>query len=240
MKSKGEILKRAIVLLAFADRCSLEDRVIEGKKYTLHERENQRVAISDWLKRNSYYECFTPNELRVMEKKVFIVTDRKILGMEVDHECIEPLLWSVNLVNKLSKYDGFVLDDFHYALQFGKDHSFESLESITRLRPYEDLQKHRELAMLWYWRCLEFRRDRYQTIDLYRAIRDCFGQETAELLNSYRSFNRKVNDFTVKGRPVSDLSDSEFAKLEVIAERRFYAFEWMLSDEDWDHVSLSA
>ena len=45
-------------------------------------------------------------------------------------------------------------------------------------------------------------------------------------------------DFIVKGKTVAELSDMEIAKLEVIAERRFYAFEWLCSDDDWDNVDL--
>ena len=45
-------------------------------------------------------------------------------------------------------------------------------------------------------------------------------------------------DFVVRGKTIPSLSNLELQRLEIIAERRFYAFEWLCSDEEWDNVDL--
>ena len=37
---------------------------------------------------------------------------------------------------------------------------------------------------------------------------------------------------------VIELHDEEIEKLSIISERRFYAFEWLTTDEEWDEVDL--
>ena len=41
-------------------------------------------------------------------------------------------------------------------------------------------------------------------------------------------------DFVVRGKTIPSLSNLELQRLEIIAESRFHAFEWLFSDEDWD------
>lgn len=64
MKSKEEILKRAIILLAFADRCALEKKIIDGVRRSQNEREKQRQAILDWLSHMGYYDSVSEKENR--------------------------------------------------------------------------------------------------------------------------------------------------------------------------------
>ena len=70
MKSKEEILKRAVILLAFSDRCALEKKTIDGVKRTLKEKEMQRQAIIDWLMRMGYYDSIFENEKQIFNKKI--------------------------------------------------------------------------------------------------------------------------------------------------------------------------
>ena len=62
MKSKEEILRRAVCLLCFADRCSLESEYADGIRHTLKERETQRQLICKWLHDKGYYEFLTDDE----------------------------------------------------------------------------------------------------------------------------------------------------------------------------------
>ena len=45
MKSKEEILKRAIILLAFSDRCALEKKIIDGVRRSLNDEEMEELSI---------------------------------------------------------------------------------------------------------------------------------------------------------------------------------------------------
>lgn len=238
MKNKDEIMKRAVCLLLFADRCALEDNIFDGIRRSLEERENQRKTIIQWLQLKQYYGYLTIKEKEIIETPVIKKINMKARLCHNDYECIEPLLWSLGLVDTLHNYDGFVLDNLHTPLIIGAKHSIDILDKSCNCRPVDIIEKYREISMLWYWRCLELRRDMSKKIDCLNAIRNIFGDEYIKMLIDYEYFDNNKGDFIVKGKPVDSLSDQEITMLEVIAERRFYAFEWLCSDADWDNVDL--
>ena len=238
MKSKDEVLKRAVCLLLFSDRCDLEDMVFDGIRRSLEERENQRKTIIKWAQLKEYYAYLTAKEKRIIETPVIRETNEEARLCINDYECIEPLLWSLGLVDNLHDYDEFVLDNFHTPLKIGAKHTIEMLSEVCFFRSIDVIEKKREIAMLWYWRCLECRNTSIKIINYINAIKDIFGEEYIKLLEDYAYFDMNKGDFVVKGKTVTELSDSEIAKLEVIAERRFYAFEWLCTDEEWDNVDL--
>ena len=238
MKDIEEILKRAIVLLAFSDRCALEEKMIDGTMHTLDEREMQRQAILSWLKKNKYYDSLTKREQEIFDIPVVEAPNYKIQFMMNDYECIEPLLWGLGLVDKLSGYDTYVIQDFHPHLQFGRMHSFETLKTKCKLRNVNDIKNKRELAMLMYWRCLETNNNSIGDISIRDSVYSIFGEKYTKLLEQEKEFSFEKNDFIALGKTVADLDDIEVQRLSIISERRFYAFEWIFSDEDWDNVDL--
>jgi hypothetical protein len=238
MKSKDEVLKRAVCLLLFADRCALEKKILDGIRRSLKEREEQRKIIIKWAHLKEYYNYFTEKEKRIIETPVVRATNNEALLCHNDFECIEPLSWSLGLIDKLHNYDEFVLDNMHTPLEIGPNHTIEMLAESCICRPADVIEKRREIAMLWYWRCLECRGTSSDKINYKIAIKDIFGEEYIKILEDYEYFDMNKGDFVVKGRTVAELSDYETAKLEVIAERRFYAFEWLCTDDDWDSVDL--
>lgn len=238
MKSKEEILKRAIILLAFSDRCALEKTIIDGVRRSLKEREKQRQAIVDWLIHMGYYDSVSEKEKQIFNRVITDKTNEDILSLQNDYECLEPLLWSLGLVSKLSGYDKFVLYDFHPVLRFGKNHSMKSLLESCCMVSNAQIKDYRELSMLWYWRCLECRNDLSRLTDIKKAIHDIFGEKYIQLLHTYDQFNNVANDFVIKGKKVIELNGEEIEKLSIISERRFYAFEWLSTDAEWDYVDL--
>ena len=155
LKEKKEIIKRALVLLAFADRRALEKSVIDGKKRSLVEREEQRIAIINWLSRMGYDESITKKEKCIFNSQILDKPNIEILSYQNYYECVEPLLWSLGLIENLSCYDDYVLFDFHPLLNLGKNHTLSSIERRSNLLPESIIQEKRELSMLWYWRSLE-------------------------------------------------------------------------------------
>ena len=238
MKSKEEILKRAIILLAFSDRCALEKKIVDGERRSLNEREMQRQAIVDWLMRMGYYDSISEKEKQVFNRVITDKPDEDILTLQNDYECLEPMLLSLGLVSKLSSYDKFVLHDFHPVLKFGKNHSMKSLLERCHMVSNAQIKDYRELSMLWYWRCLECRNGLSRTTDIKKAIYNIFGENYIQLLHIYNQFDNVANDFVIKGKKVIELNDEEIEKLSIISERRFYAFEWLSTDAEWDNVDL--
>ena len=238
MKSKEEILKRAVILLAFSDRCALEKKIIGGVRRTLNEREKQRQAIVYWLKRMGYYNNVYEKEKQIFNRVITDKTNEDILSLQNDYECLEPMLWSLGLVSELSDYDKFVLHDFHPVLRFGKNHSTKSLLESCSMASNSQVKVCRELAMLWYWRCLEHRNGLSKAIDVKTAIYNIYGKKYIQLLHTYNQFDNETNDFIINGRKVAELNAEEIGKLSIISERRFYAFEWLSTDAEWDNVDL--
>ena len=160
------------------------------------------------------------------------------MSLQKDYECLEPMLFSLGLVSELSSYDKFVLDDFHPVLRFGKNHSIKSLLESCHMVSNAQIKDYRELSMLWYWRCLECRNGLSRTTDIKKAIYNIFGEKYIQLLHTYNQFDNVANDFIIKGKKVIELNEEEIEKLSIISERRFYAFEWLSTDAEWDNVDL--
>lgn len=238
MKSKMEIVKRAVCLLCYVDRCSLEDTVFDGIRRSLEEREKQRSIIIKWLKEKGYYAFLTNKEKEIIETPVMEETNTDVLICHSDYECIEPLLWSIGLVNSLSNYDGFILDNLHIPLKIGPKHSMEKLAEYCKSVSKKRLIEQREIAMLWYWRCLESRSSSSKMINYFDEINRTFGAKSIGILEEYELFDRNKCDFVVKGKIISELGDEELAILELIAEKRLYAFEWLCTDTEWDNIDL--
>ena len=77
-----------------------------------------------------------------------------------------------------------------------------------------------------------------KSIDVKSAIHDIFGEKYIQLLTVCGQFNDAINDFMINGRKVKELSYSEIEKLTIISERRYYAFEWLSTDAEWDNIDL--
>lgn len=238
MKSKEEILKRTIILLAFSDRCALEKKIIDGVIRSRNEREMQRQAIVDWLVHMGYYDSVSKKEREVFNRVITDKTNEDILCLQNDYECLEPMLFSLGLVSQLSGYDKFVLHDFHPILGFGKNHSFKPLLERCHMISNNQIKDYRELSMLWYWRCLECRNGLSTSRDIKKAIYNIFGEKYIQLLQTFNQFDNVGNDFIINGRKITELDNEEIKKLLIISERRFYAFEWLSSDAEWDNVDL--
>ena len=70
MRKIEDVLRRAVCLLKFADRCAIEEKVTNGVPHTLNEREQQRKSILNWIREKDYYNNLTSNEKNDMETSV--------------------------------------------------------------------------------------------------------------------------------------------------------------------------
>lgn len=238
LKEKKEIIKRALVLLAFADRCALEKSVIDGKKRSLVEREEQRIAIINWLSRMGYDESITKKEKSIFNSQILDKPNIEILSNQNYYECVEPLLWSLGLTENLSCYDDYVLFDFHPLLNLGKNHSLSSIERRSNLLPESIIQEKRELSMLWYWRSLENGKYISSNVNYLNAVKKVFGEDHARILKNSSEYDDQRGDFIVNNTSFKDLDDNTLKKIKIIAEKRFYTFEWLCTDSEWDEVNL--
>lgn len=238
MKNTEEIATRAIILLCLSDRCVLERTTIGGRVYTVKQREEQREAIYQWLQDKGYTSSFTLNEKILFELEVGIGNSDEILSKQIQYEAIEPCLWSLGLVDKLSEYDKFVLEDFHPLLQIGRNHSLEKLLNTGSLRKFEDIVLQNEISMLWHWRARESENSIFSHKSAKEIIVSTFGEQYLEILDRIQSFKNGQDDFIVNNKVFNDLNSEEKNRIKIIAQWRHHAYEWIIGDKTWDDVEL--
>ncbi|ADL52040.1 DUF4272 domain-containing protein [Clostridium cellulovorans] len=175
MKKAKEIIARSVILLCVSDRCALEKSTIGGRAYSKKQREEQRIAIYKWQQNNRYTDFMTKNEKLLFEQEVGSGNKNEILSIQVQYETIEPCLWTIGLVKKLSSYNQFVLDDFHPVLQIGMNHTLERLLDTRSLQANEDIQLQNEISMLWHWRAVECNNSIFKLSLLKTLLNQCLG-----------------------------------------------------------------
>lgn len=239
MKSVCEIVSRSVILLCLSDRCALEESIIEGIKYTMKQREEQRLAIYDWLKSKGYITWMTNREKQIFETRVGSESLSEIFVNQIQYEAIEPCLWALGLQQMLSSYDEFVLEDFHPILQIGREHSVEKIIQICKLRSDKSIQLQNEISALWHWRSIESNNQIFETTSAQDIIIEVFGINYLEILEKIQDFNNTQNDFVVNGKLFKNLNDKEKERINYIAKWRHHAFEWIISDVPWDEVETN-
>lgn len=239
MKDIKEICRRCIILLAFSDRCAIEKEVSDGIKHTLEERKQQRKFIYEWLERHGYIDYLTAEEKRIFEMEVGTNFSQEILSKQVIHEALEPLLWSLGLVKRMTPHYQFVITDFHPLLLIGPEHSLEKLVGRCNLRSYSDIILQREISMLWNWRLREANSPIMGNEDFKNIILSTFGQEYKNAIKKINFCKDGVKDFKVGSIPFYSLSDIEKQRIALISLWRHHALEWVTGVEDWDDVDTS-
>ncbi|WP_433958692.1 DUF4272 domain-containing protein [Cytobacillus horneckiae] len=239
MKNAEEIASRAIILLCLSDRCALERTTIGGRVYTLKQRDEQREAIYKWLQDKGYNSSITIEEKMLFEQKVGKGNKVEILSMQIQYEAIEPCLWSLGLVDKLSGYDRFVSEDFHPLLEVGVSHSLEKLLKKCSLRVFEDVVLQNEISMLWHWRARELNNSIFNFKPAKEVIISIFGKQYFQVIDRMQIFENGQDDFNVNNKAFNDLNLDEKNRIKFIAQWRNHAFEWIVGDKAWDEVELN-
>lgn len=238
MKSKKEIMVRAIILVCISDRCALEEKIIEGKRYTISERERQRNAIRNWLDSTGYIDYTTKKERELFDTNLGKYVRDDISYYQFQYEAVEPCLWSLGLVKELSNYEQFVLEDFHQVLQIGMKHSYEAVIKNCLLREKKEIELQKEIAMLWHWRSMEAYNPIFIDENIGNIVKKVFGQQYLEILSQMKCVDVEEKDFVLKNSIFSNLSDTEKSYIKVISLWRHYAFEWIMGNSSWDEVEV--
>ncbi|MCM1424455.1 MAG: DUF4272 domain-containing protein [bacterium] len=239
MKSIKEIMVRAIILVCLSDRCALEEKIIEGRRYPISEREKQREAIRNWLDSVGYMQYATQKERDLFDKSLGKKNKNDILYYQVQYEAVEPCLWSLGLVNRLSDYEQFVLEDFHPILQIGTGHSYEKVVKKCKPREKREIELQTEIAMLWHWRAREAYNPIFTEESIGSIVKSTFGKQYLEILSQIACIDINEKDFVLKNSMFADLNDDEKRHIEVISLWRHHAFEWIMGNNSWDEVEVN-
>lgn len=237
MKSKEEILARALVLLCVSDRAFLEIETVEGKTYSFEQREKQRNKIYNWLTRNGYRQYMTSRECDIFEEVVDGGRSDDIYDQRFQYEALAVLLWALNLY-EMPDCATASMDDFHVHLKIDTNHNFDKVLSECQLRSEKELAFQTEVAMLWHWRAIEIGNVPKKGRSWGDCIELIFGEEYKAVLSHIPQAKEMPCDFLVGGKSVAELNRTEQQMLYIIAYWRHYAFEWIMGEDDWDEVAV--
>ena len=237
MKDNKKRIGRAIVLLLLSDRCALEKEVIGGVKYSIAERECQRGKIYRWLVENGYNLFASKDEMLIFEQSVSVSSD--LSGYQVVHEGLEPILWSLGLIKKLSSYDSYVLSDFHPILEIGKFHNIDNI--VKKINPLteKEIEIQKDVSLLWNWRSRMGKNEIFLEKNAEDIIIDTFGHEFGKALKKIDFAKESPKDFKVNLKPFNQLTDNELLPIKELALWRHHSFEWMLSSKEWQDVETN-
>lgn len=240
MKSNKEILSRAINLLCLSDRCGLEKKCLNGIKYSVTSRENQRKLIISWLKKNDLYNSMSLNEQHFIETKVGKLDIKEINYYQFQYECIQPLLWILGLINEVSNYDNFVIDDFHLTLKINDFNQVKILNEIeSKKRNIKQMNTKRLISMLWFWRLIEINNNAFRIKSAEDIIVSVFGKDFKQIVEEMKNLGLMRKDFIVNDTELTQLPTDIINRLKVISQFRYHSFEWVFSDVSWEEVELN-
>ncbi|HBI03182.1 MAG TPA: hypothetical protein DDY49_04020 [Paenibacillaceae bacterium] len=236
MKHYKSILQRIVALITFCDRCALESSVLDGEYHSVDERNEQRQRIYNWLVRHEYIDFLTKAEKRIFNTTIEDIPNQNIRLMYNQYEAVEPLLWSVGLVSRLTSFEKYVLKDFHPILMEINE-KFEDMIKENNLKDLNEIVQRRELTMLWHWRARVGQQKLDQNID--EIILSIFGDEMKKVIKKIKLSKEFPKDFIAFEKPYYQLSLKEIELLKNIVSWRHHAYEWITSDEEWDDVDTS-
>lgn len=238
MKNTEEILRRAVLLLCLSDRSAMEEECINGVAYSLIERENQRKSILSWIQQKGYYAFATEEEKSAFTEPVNGTRADDIMIMQIQYEALQPCLWALGLVDKLSGYAHFVINDYHPTLHISKDHSFEELLLRCKVKSKKEIDFQVEVAALWHWRMREYNNHSFANKDIHEVIRSVFGDKYLSILDYILEQQKLTPGLFEKGTTNNISSDNGPIALMERARWRHHAFQWIKDSETWDEVEL--
>ncbi len=180
------------------------------------------------IKAAGLWDYFEDIEREFMLAGVFETTMRQRIDASWLAESIMCLLWALGHREQIPAYDQEVDPNLN---QFPKGEKARDLIRLAALRPQAEIEKQRDWAELWHWRC------RTQMLLATKKIPDALpdGTTITEVirLTAVKAaeegvFARAIeNDFPAFGKAFHDVSEEELSRLTSIAMERHKAFNWL-------------
>jgi hypothetical protein len=174
------------------------------------------------------WDLFEDTEREFMLAGVFETTMRQRIDASWLAESVICLLWALGYREQIPAYDQEVDPSSN---QFPKGEKARDLIRQAALRPQAEIDKQRDWAELWHWRC------RTQMLLARKKIPDALPDGTAMTevirLTAVKAAEEGVfaqtieNDFPAFGKAFCDVSEEDLSKLMSIAMERHKAFNWL-------------
>lgn len=240
MKNLYDIIRRAEITLCLSDRCSLEKGITTNYiHHSYKEREAQRNVILNWLKKNDFYQYLEDKEKGLFDKKVgSLILKKQFQENKFQYEALEPLLWSLGLISRLTPYSKYALSDYHRVLCVDIPDTFDEMVKKSKLRAEADIELRNKISMLWHWRAIEGLNPMFEKNSVKEVILNIFGDEYKKPVGYILKNQKNKQDFCIFEKPVYRLSKTELQHLYKRTMWRYHAFQWIVSDESWYDVAL--
>lgn len=182
----------------------------------------------------------TESDKHLFEKKVGNPFLKHIFQQkEFEYEAIEPLLWSLGLVKRLSSYDWYVTRDLHVDLKTDVPDTHKRLLEKVVLRDEDEIILQDQVAMLWHWRAIEGKNQLFKKEPIKDILLGIFGDAYKDAINKILKRQKQKQDFMIGDKYVYELNSEGISHLYKRTMWRYHAFEWLLTEEDWDDVQLN-
>lgn len=188
----------------------------------MFEQQIQKIRSTD------LWDVFEDSEREFMQTGIFETTMRQRVDASWLAESIMCLLWALGCREQIPPYDQEVDPTSN---QFQKGDKARDLISKATLRHKAEIDRQRDLAELWHWRC------RTHMLLATKKIPDALPngtpmteiiRMTAEKAAEEGIVDRTIDgDFPVFGKAYREVSEEQFSILTSIAMERHKAFNWL-------------
>jgi hypothetical protein len=180
------------------------------------------------LRGAGHWEDMDESEREFVNAGIFETTMRQRINASWMAESIMCLLWALGHKEHIPAYDE------QYDLQSDKTSSADLLRDTNQravLRPQAEIERQRDLAELWHWRCRTHML--LTTRKIPNALPDGTTMETIIRMTTEKAAEEGIfakpigGDFPVFGKAFREISEDELSQLTSIAMERHKALNWL-------------
>lgn len=226
IKTTNHIIRRSILLLALSERIYLETL----KEDTKH-REKDKEELLAFLEHFDYMKFLSSKERDILHAPIASLTPKDCCTFSYSYYSISVLLWSVGLL--IDWQDETV--NYYELLQINKNHSLADIAKKTSRLEVKELTDNKDIALLIHWRTrvISAIDEKVKEQGIVPMIVQTFGKQYESLLSVIRQINE---DFMFGDMPFYKLSQEEKESVSLKLLWKHHAFEWLLSNEEWEDI----
>lgn len=236
------VIQRALALQMMIDRGWTEYNIANhsDEKNTKDFRE----FVLEWSSRYGIPCWLTEKEKSIWDKQTGGLTTQEAAFCTWRMEALVPLLWALGLKDAMPHYAEHAEDDHHKLLHFGQEYPLEKIlkdidgeEDGCLQKKASEIEAQAELYKLVRWRCSQYLYN-HGKMNMHTEPVRVFGEDIRQTIAMLPL--DEEGELLVKRSSLGfdQMSDNEVKILELIAENRLQALNWLLGqDVQWDGIA---
>lgn len=238
LRSHNEIIDRALCLMGLVNRSHLENSLVFGEVDRARVI-GQGYLLRAWLNEEGISSGFSPEERKFMDREVGSWQEEETLLQNWRSEALIVLLWTLEKMHTMPAYGSRALPAEYRPMMCLQQSSKTWRKQILKTLSPQRVNRERELAELWLWRC---RTSKLKSDGLEVAAGHSYEEVVRRAVSISRS--RGViycpgDDLMVKAIPFGKLSDSSFKAAHASTKERSRTFNWLCGSGAWDDACSS-